>query len=298
MTAKATILRGTSGSGKTTLAKTLDGTRISRDDIRRLLFGVEGKTVLDSAGEKRVTKFQRDLIESELDAGRNVIVDDTNLNKSLLTSLSRFINDLGYDFTIRDVRVDVSTAHARNAARPENEQVPTHVIDRQQAKAWWGHTPSVPYVYKPYTLDMSLPLAYSFDLDGTLAHMNGKRGPYDFTKYHLDDYDEALACVGWSLGIDEGWKDGRCELIILTGRSEEYRAECEEWLIRQGVAWDRLIMRPEGDTRNDAVVKSDLWDEHISGKFAVLMHFDDRNRVVKGLRKKGIKVAQVAHGDF
>lgn len=298
MTAKATILRGVSGSGKTTLAKTLDGTRISRDDIRRLLFGVEGKTVLDNAGEKRVTKFQRDFIESELDAGRNVIVDDTNLNKSLLTSLCRFINDLGYDFTIRDVRVDVSTAHARNAARPENEQVPAHVIDRQQAKAWWGHIPSVPYVYKPYTPDPSLPVAVSFDLDGTLAQMNGKRGPYDFTKYHLDDLDETVATMNWTLGVDEGWKSGHCEMIILTGRSEEYRAECVEWLERKGLSWDRLIMRPEGDTRNDAVVKSDLWDEHISGKFDVVAHFDDRRRVVKALRKKGIRVFQVNEGDF
>ena len=289
MTAKATILRGVAGSGKTTLAKTLDGTRISRDDIRRLLFGVEGKTVLDSAGEKRVTKFQRDLIESELDAGRNVIVDDTNLNKSLLTSLCRFINDLGYDFTIRDVRVDASVAHERNAARPENEQVPAHVIDRQQAKAWWGHIPSVPYVYKPYV--PGLRLAYSFDLDGTLAHTNGKRGPYDFTKYHLDDVDDNLATL-----IDN--LPSGATIVILTGRGEEYRAECEGWLIRQGIVWDHLIMRPEGDTRNDAVVKSDLWDEHISGKFDVLLHFDDRRRVVTGLRKKGIKVAAVAPGDF
>ena len=287
--AKVTIMRGLSGSGKTTLAKTLDGTRISRDDIRRLLFGVEGKTVLDSAGEKRVTKFQRDLIESELDAGRNVIVDDTNLNKSLLTSLCRFINDLGYDFTIRDVVVGASTAHERNTARPENEQVPAHVIDRQQAKAWWGNIPSVPYVYKPYV--PGLRLAYSFDLDGTLAHTNGKRGPYDFTKYHLDDLDDNLATL-----IDN--LPSGATIVILTGRGEEYRAECEGWLIRQRIVWDRLIMRPEGDTRNDAVVKSDLWDEHISGKFDVVAHYDDRNRVVKALRKKGIRVFQVNEGDF
>ena len=292
--AKATILRGVAGAGKTTLAKTLDGTRISRDDIRRLLFGVEGKTVLDSAGEKRVTKFQRDLIESELDAGRNVIVDDTNLNKSLLTSLCRFINDLGYDFEIVDVKVGVSTAHERNAARPESEQVPAHVIDWQQAKAWWGHIPSVPYVYKP---NVPGPIvAHSFDLDGTLAHMDSKRGPYDASKYHLDSVDENLREIMYALDTND-WIVPHA-LIVLTGRSEEYRESCEAWLSKWDVPYDHLIMRPAGDNRNDAVVKSDLWDEHISGKFDVLLHFDDRRRVVTGLRKKGIKVAQVDFGDF
>ena len=87
-------------------------------------------------------------------------------------------------------------------------------------------------------------------------------------------------------------------LLILTGREETYRAECEAWLFRHGIAYDRLIMRPEGDMRNDAVVKSDLWDEHIDGEFNVLMHFDDRERVCKALRRKGIKVAQVAPGLF
>lgn len=292
------ILRGFSGSGKTTFAKRMPRVRISRDDLRMLLFGIEGKAVLTSEQEKKVTKFQREWIERELLEGNDVVVDDTNLNKSLLKSLCRFINDIGFNFTIVDAKVSLEEAKARNARREPHDRVPEHVIDRQFKRAWWGNVESQAYVYKPYTPDPSLPVAYSFDLDGTLAHTNGKRSPYDASKYHVDDFDEAVACIGWALDVDEGWKDGRCELIILTGREETYRAECEAWLTRHGIAYDRLIMRPEGDTRNDAVVKSDLWDEHIDGKFNVLMHFDDRNRVVNGLRRKGIKVAQVQVGDF
>ena len=172
--------------------------------------------------------------------------------------------------------------------------MPEHVIDRQFKRAWWGNVESQAYVYKPYTPDPSLPVAYSFDLDGTLAHTNGKRSPYDASKYHVDDVDEAIAYVGVALRVAARAD----ELIILTGREETYRAECEVWLYKHGIAYDRLIMRPAGDMRNDAVVKSDLWDEHIDGKFNVLMHFDDRLRVVNGLRRKGIKVAQVQVGDF
>ena len=287
------ILRGASGSGKTTFAKRMPRVRISRDDLRRLLFGIEGKAVLTSEQEKKVTKFQREWIERELLEGNDVVVDDTNLNKSLLKSLCRFINDIGFDFTIVDTKVSLEEAKARNARREPHDRVPEHVIDRQFKRAWWGQVESQAYVYKPYTPDPSLPVAYSFDLDGTLAHTNGKRGPYDASKYHVDDYDEALTRIVEVLDFTEGF-----HLIILTGREETYRAECVAWLHENGVPYDRLIMRPEGDTRNDAVVKSDLWDEHIDGKFNVLMHFDDRRRVVNGLRRKGIKVAQVAPGLF
>jgi hypothetical protein len=57
-------------------------------------------------------------------------------------------------------------------------------------------------------------------------------------------------------------------------------------------------MRKAGDLRNDAIVKSEIVDEHISGVYDVIMHFDDRNRVVDALRAKGMKVAQVEPGDF
>lgn len=286
------ILRGVSGSGKTTFAKRMPRVRISRDDLRRLLFSIEGKAVLTADQEKKVTKFQREWIERELLEGNNVVIDDTNLNKSLLKSLCRFINDIGFDFTIVDTKVSLEEAKARNARREPNDRVPDHVIDRQFKRAWWGQIESQAYVYKPYTPDPSLPVAFSFDLDGTLAHMGDRRGPYDFTKYHLDEVDKVLLDVAWLA------EENDYDVILLTGRSEEYRRACESWLHENGVPYARLIMRPEGDTRNDAVVKSDLWDEHIDGKFNVLMHYDDRNRVVNGLRRKGVKVAQVAQGDF
>ena len=286
------ILRGASGSGKTTFAKRMPRVRISRDDLRRLLFGIEGKAVLTTEQEKKVTKFQREWIERELLEGNDVVVDDTNLNKSLLKSLCRFINDIGFDFTIVDTKVSLEEAKARNARREPHDRVPEHVIDRQFKRAWWGNVESQAYVYKPYTPDPSLPVAFSFDLDGTLAQMGDRRGPYDFMKYHLDEVDEALWNTVRNAQVRGFW------VLILTGRDAAYRKECEDWLARMGLAWDHLIMRPEGDMRNDAVVKSDLWDEHIDGKFNVLMHFDDRNRVVNGLRRKGIKVAQVAPGLF
>ena len=136
------ILRGVSGSGKTTFAKRMPRVRISRDDLRRLLLGIEGKAVLTSEQEKKVTKFQREWIERELLEGNDVVVDDTNLNKSLLKSLCRFINDIGFDFTVVDTKVSLEEAKARNARREPHDRVPEHVIDRQFKRAWWGSVES------------------------------------------------------------------------------------------------------------------------------------------------------------
>jgi len=65
-----------------------------------------------------------------------------------------------------------------------------------------------------------------------------------------------------------------------------------------GIRLDFLLMRAEGDFRNDAIVKSELVDNHLSGNYDVIAHFDDRNRVVDALRAKGIKVLQVEPGNF
>jgi hypothetical protein len=57
-------------------------------------------------------------------------------------------------------------------------------------------------------------------------------------------------------------------------------------------------MRAAGDGRNDADVKQEMVDKHIRGRYNVLLWLDDRDRVVRRIRKLGIKVAQVAEGDF
>jgi hypothetical protein len=74
----------------------------------------------------------------------------------------------------------------------------------------------------------------------------------------------------------------------------------EEWLAGWGVEipHENIFMRAQGDLRNDSIVKSEMVDNHISGVYDVIMHFDDRNRVVDALRAKGLKVAQIEPGDF
>jgi hypothetical protein len=57
-------------------------------------------------------------------------------------------------------------------------------------------------------------------------------------------------------------------------------------------------MRPEGDTRNDGIVKNELFERHLAGRFIIDFVLDDRDRVVAMWRAKGLKVLQVAEGNF
>lgn len=65
------------------------------------------------------------------------------------------------------------------------------------------------------------------------------------------------------------------------------------------VKYEKLYMRRAGDHREDSVVKAELVDEIIqSWPMAVTGVFEDRKQVVDMYRAKGLRVFQVAEGNF
>lgn len=129
------------------------------------------------------------------------------------------------------------------------------------------------------------------DIDGTLAHMVD-RSPYDPTLYHTDTIDETVR------EIVNRYKDAGVMVILCSGRDDTYRRVTQDWLHKYGVLYDELFMRPAGDKTNDALVKRALYEANIKGKYEILFVLDDRNRVVSMWRSEGLKVLQVAEGDF
>ena len=59
-----------------------------------------------------------------------------------------------------------------------------------------------------------------------------------------------------------------------------------------------LFMRKTGDGRADHIVKREIWENEIKGKFFIEFILDDRNSVVRLYREMGLTVMQVAPGDF
>lgn len=131
------------------------------------------------------------------------------------------------------------------------------------------------------------------DIDGTLAEHND-RSPYDTAKCGQDKPKcDVISLVQY---ISD---NPTIEIILFTGRSDEFKEQTIKWLTKHAVPFHQIHMRKAGDFRKDAVVKKEMYQEHVDGMFDVWFVLDDRNQVVDMWRKDlGITCLQVNYGDF
>jgi thiamine monophosphate synthase len=85
------------------------------------------------------------------------------------------------------------------------------------------------------------------------------------------------------------------KIVIVSGRDAVCRTETAEWLRDNGIEYDDLFMRDEGDMRSDDIVKAEILERDILQKYGVKMVIDDRPRVCHMWRAVGIKVIQVGN---
>lgn len=139
-----------------------------------------------------------------------------------------------------------------------------------------------------------------FDIDGTVADNHHRidyvrTTPKDWAKYdagiHNDAVIEPMAEVFHSLSAFN-------TIVFATGRNERSRDATETWLEATGFReYDKLYMRAANDFRHDDIVKCEMLDQIIAdyGKKPD-MWFDDRPRVVRALRERGVFVVDVYQG--
>lgn len=145
---------------------------------------------------------------------------------------------------------------------------------------------------KPYVPLRDLRKAVLCDIDGTLAERVNRK-PFEFHRVGEDLLNEV---VYEALDL---WYSAGYEIILMSGRPEDCRAETEAWLEKHLVAYSELWMRAAGDYRPDDVVKGELFDAHVRERYYVRLVLDDRDRVV-ALWRKDLKIPcwQVNYGDF
>lgn len=292
---KVIILQGLPGSGKSTWAKEKvrenngEWIRINKDDLRAMLHDAT-----HSDKQERQIEMTRDvIIQTFLRKGKNVIIDDTNLHPKhirKIKSLAGPLNEVEVIFFNTPIEVCI----ARDAKREGKAHVGEKVI-RMMNGQWskWQHEDTSVEFPLQETIKWvpGLPDALICDLDGTLSHIL-KRSPYDFMSCGEDEIDVPVANLLFNYH-NLGYK-----IILMSGRDAECRKITERWLEDYSVYYDHLYMRPEGDMRKDSIIKRELFDAHVRGKFNVEFVLDDRNQVVELWRQMGLKCFQVAEGNF
>lgn len=133
--------------------------------------------------------------------------------------------------------------------------------------------------------------AYIFDIDGTLALMKN-RSPFAWDKVGEDILNINVARVLTIL------KNSGYEIIIITGRDEVCRKETITWLVNNNINYNLMLMREINDKRPDQVIKNELYENYIKGRFNILGVFDDRDSVVALWRSLGLTCFQVEYGNF
>lgn len=279
---KLLLLKGLPASGKTTFAKELvrnDGNwvRVNKDDLRNMLNG--GKW--SGARERKVVELERRLVTEALENGKNVVVDDTNLNPTHEQYFKELAESHNVDFEIREFDTPLEECIKRDNARPNGVG---ETVIRKMYNQYLKPAPA------KYTPDPMLQPAIVCDIDGTLAHMHD-RSPYDWSKVGNDKVDIPIA---WLTSI----LFRSVSVILVSGRDASCHKETKDWLAKNGICYTKLIMRKEGDNRPDEVVKEEIFNENIRGNYNVRFVLDDRNKVVDMWRQLGLKCLQVAEGDF
>ena len=70
------------------------------------------------------------------------------------------------------------------------------------------------------------------------------------------------------------------DIIIVSGREASCIKETTKWLFDNGIYYNKIYMREEGDKRCDSIVKREIAERHILPAYNVRGVFDDRQRVV------------------
>ena len=287
---KVIIYRGLPASGKTTAARKLIEEnpnaykRINRDDLRAMFDN--GKWSGDR--EKFIIKAQSALILLALEEKRHVVIDDCNLAISNIARIEQLVHGKA-EVEIIDMGVSVDECVARDQKRPN--YVGEKVIRNMHRQFLMDWTKDKIKNGKYLAHNPALPSAIICDIDGTLAISNG-RSPFEFQKCHEDICNEAVR------SIIERFSDNT-HVIFVSGREEKYRDVTANWIAANvKLVGFHLFMRPTDDKRHDDIVKKEIYEREIAGKYNVRFVIDDRQRVVDMWRSLGLVCLQCDYGDF
>lgn len=293
--AKMTIMVGLPASGKSTRAAEIvkasgNMVRVNKDLLRKMLHFDKWTGANESITRAMAYNIAREC----LIGGINVIIDDTNLNEGTLQGWKDLATRMELDWKIE--KMDTPLEECLERDRKRENGVGEHVIVGMALKSGLYPKPKNGVVL--------------CDLDGTLANIDHRlhfvkekfaKDPENFKK----DWKGFFAAIkDDTLRIDvvdmllKHEDEGR-EIFFVSARPEECRYETEVWLenVFKGYRMHKaLFMRPQHDKREDSEVKAQMLDDLFPDRSWIVEVIDDRPRVIRMWREKGLNVKDVGSG--
>lgn len=306
---------GKSTWSKEEVRKDPEGTvRICRDDLRNMMNGCH----FSDGNEKLITAARDAIFVHALKRGKNVILDETNLNPRNFQDACRIVRSVGVEAMVMEkpFYIELEDALERNSKREGTARIPDDVV-----KEFWKKSGGKQHkFYKPkveviqpsllmeneglVTQDIGLPKAIICDLDGTISLFNTKERKF-YPQAHTRDPYNAVNCDQDSpnpavVAVVEAFYNIGHKIIFASGREDCYRPQTELFLNTYTKVKDySLVMRKTGDQRKDSIIKKEIFDQHIKDKYYVEFILDDRTQVCELWRNQlGLPCFQVNWGDF
>ena len=311
---KVLILSGISGSGKSTFARQFctenpNWLRVNRDDLRRSVLPVSlpqyWQTWSDADKnriENVVNELQKAAILEGLARDWNVLIDNTNLKLSYINEFRKLLTERFDAVEIQYKLIETPINECIQRDKYRDDSVGEAVI-RKQAEQLTSLKKNFKFRTEILTRnpvfqriqDKSLPHCILVDIDGTVAD-KGSRSPFDWHRVGEDTPKEAI------INLVKSLRASGYAVVFFSGRDAVCRLETITWL-NANFGWQttdyELFMRPENDNRKDALIKLELFEQHMLGRYYVELVVDDRQQVVDMWRRTlGLTCVQVDYGDF
>jgi predicted kinase len=308
---KLIVMVGESGSGKSTRSKGMVRTalaagkkvaRVNRDNYRSMLFDGVWTPKLEGL----VKKAEVAAVKVGLDAGYDMIVDDTNLHPGTQEMWKQLARETEIPLEVHVMDTPFEECVRRDEDRMGKEHVGRAVIERQFLQSGRATFPK----------DKKIVLV---DVDGTLADCTDIRSPFDESKVHLDKPHKVVCqwvrnlvhwtgyCVECFKSIpytaSDGFVPGDCvcteptaapeySVVIVSGRHDTCGDSTVRWLMSNGITFDHIFMRRGGDNRPDTIIKQEILDAILKyvEKEQIAFVIDDRPKVIQMWKDNGLTV--------